>query len=88
MIPQLIIPIKNALNTRDPKVMVRAIRVLQALIVADVGKPGGDLIGQALVPYYRQILPVFNIFKNCNTNIGDAKIILNKRTTTLVILLR
>ena len=22
------------------------------------------LIGQALVPYYRQILPVFNIFKN------------------------
>lgn len=30
------------------------------------------LIGQALVPYYRQILPVFNIFKNFNTNIGDA----------------
>ena len=29
------------------------------------------LIGQALVPYYRQILPVFNIFKNFNTNIGD-----------------
>ena len=36
------------------------------------------MIGQALVPYYRQILPVFNMFKNkrCNfivilVNIGD-----------------
>ena len=30
-----------------------------------------DMLGEALVPYYRQILPVFNIFKNFNTNIGD-----------------
>ena len=28
-------------------------------------------IGEALVPYYRQILPIFNIFKNKNVNIGD-----------------
>jgi hypothetical protein len=27
---------------------------------------GGALIGQALVPYYRQILPVLNIYKNKN----------------------
>ena len=27
----------------------------------------GDLIGEALVPYFRQILPVLNIFKNCNS---------------------
>jgi len=26
---------------------------------------------KALVPYYRQILPVLNIFKNHNSNIGD-----------------
>lgn len=30
------------------------------------------MIGEALVPYYRQILPIFNIFKNNNQNIGDA----------------
>jgi len=72
VIPQLIIPIKTALGTRDPKVMVRVIRVLQALVVADVGQDGGGMIGAALVPYYRQILPIFNVFKNCNTNIGDA----------------
>ena len=71
-VPQLIIPIKTALATRDHAVMVRVIRVLQALVVADVGQEGGGMIGAALVPYYRQILPIFNIFKNKNTNIGDA----------------
>ena len=27
--------------------------------------------GEALVPYYRQLLPIFNMYKNFNTNIGD-----------------
>lgn len=27
------------------------------------------MIGEALVPYYRQILPVFNLFKNKNGNV-------------------
>jgi len=31
----------------------------------------GEMIGEALVPYYRQILPIFNIFRNSNTNCGD-----------------
>lgn len=30
-----------------------------------------DTIGEALVPYYRQILPVLNLFKQNNQNIGD-----------------
>jgi len=30
-----------------------------------------DTIGEALVPYYRQILPVFNLFKMSNLNLGD-----------------
>ena len=30
-----------------------------------------DTIGEALVPYYRQILPVLNLFKIRNKNIGD-----------------
>mmetsp|Transcript_23745 Transcript_23745/g.59909 ORF Transcript_23745/g.59909 Transcript_23745/m.59909 type:complete len:358 (-) Transcript_23745:1767-2840(-) len=66
VIPQLIIPIKTALNTRDPEVIAIVLKVLQQLVVS------GELIGEALVPYYRQILPVLNIFKNKNTNIGDA----------------
>ena len=65
VIPQLIIPIKTALNTRDPDVISVVLKVLQELVVS------GDMIGEALVPYYRQILPVLNIFKQCNTNLGD-----------------
>jgi len=31
----------------------------------------GEMIGEALVPYYRQILPIFNIVKNKNDKLGD-----------------
>lgn len=31
----------------------------------------GEMIGEALVPYYRQILPIFNLYKNKNHNLGD-----------------
>merc|ERR1711998_413432 len=55
VIPQLIIPIKTALNTRQNKVIVKVLKVLQAL-----------------VPYYRQILPVLNIFIRQNDNLGDG----------------
>jgi len=30
-----------------------------------------ELIGEAVVPYYRQILPIFRLFYNKNANIGD-----------------
>lgn len=72
VIPQLIMPIKTALNTRDKKVLVKVLKILQFLVNCDANVPGGSgLIGQALVPYYRQILPVLNIFVNDNSNIGD-----------------
>ena len=29
------------------------------------------LAGEALVPYYRQLLPIFNLYRNHNVNIGD-----------------
>ena len=64
-IPQLIIPIKTALNTKDREVVCATLKVLQQLVVS------GELVGEALVPYYRQILPVFNYFKTNNKNIGD-----------------
>ena len=49
VIPQLIIPIKTALNTRDPEVICIVLQLLQKLV------DSGDLIGEALVPYYRQV---------------------------------
>ena len=56
VIPQLIIPIKTALNTRDPAVMCSALQLLQKLVSCN------DIVGEALVPYYRQLLPVLNIY--------------------------
>jgi hypothetical protein len=64
VVPQLIIPVKTALNTRDEEIMCTMLKVLQKLVLS------GDMIGEALVPYYRQILPIFNLFKNKNLNIG------------------
>jgi hypothetical protein len=72
VIPQLIIPIKTALNTREKEVIVKILKILQALVNCDTQNGGGGLIGQALVPYYRQILPVLNIFINNNENLGDG----------------
>jgi len=66
VIPQLIIPIKTALNTRDPEIVAEMLKVIQKLVVS------GEMIGEALVPYYRQILPVFNLLKNKNKNLGDG----------------
>ena len=65
VIPQLIIPIKTALNTRDPDIIATMLKVIQKLVLS------GEMIGEALVPYYRQILPIFNIFRNNNSSIGD-----------------
>mmetsp|Transcript_2427 Transcript_2427/g.6504 ORF Transcript_2427/g.6504 Transcript_2427/m.6504 type:complete len:339 (-) Transcript_2427:407-1423(-) len=65
VVPQLIIPIKTALNTRDPEVIVTTLKVLQALVLS------AEMVGEALVPYYRQILPVFNIFKMNTPSTGD-----------------
>ena len=72
VIPQLIIPIKGkdilmqvALNTRDPEIIAVILKIIQKLVLS------GEMIGEALVPYYRQILPVFNIFRNNNKNMGD-----------------
>lgn len=65
VIPQLIIPIKTALNTRDTEIVNVTLKILQALVLCS------DTIGEALVPYYRQILPIFNLLKTLNNNLGD-----------------
>jgi len=65
VVPQLIIPLKTALNTRDPEVMTTTLKMMQALVLS------AELVGEALVPYYRQVLPVFNIFKSSTPSTGD-----------------
>jgi len=65
VVPQLIIPIKTALNTRSPEIICTVIKVLISLVLS------AEMVGEALVPYYRQILPIFNLFKNSNKNMGD-----------------
>lgn len=75
VIPQLIIPIKTALNTRDPEIVNVTLKILQALVLCS------DTIGEALVPYYRQILPIFNLMKTKNSNLGD-KIEYGQRKST------
>ncbi|XP_054771686.1 parkin coregulated gene protein-like [Lytechinus pictus] len=67
VVPQLIIPIKNALNLKNKMILCTTLKVLQHLV-----RCGDQTVGEALVPYYRQILPVLNIFKNCNLNSGDS----------------
>ncbi len=68
VIPQLIIPTKAALDTRDPEVIVTVCKLLQAMLM--IGG-GSRAIGEALVPFYRQLMPTMSIYKSCNINIGD-----------------
>jgi len=66
VVPQLIIPIKKALNTRNKSIICKCLKVIQHLVVSTAH------VGEALVPYYRQILPMFNNFRTFNTNCGDG----------------
>lgn len=61
--PDLDLP--DALNTRNRQVICSTLKVLQHLVTS------ADMVGEALVPYYRQILPIFNIFKNMNSESRD-----------------
>lgn len=59
---QLNIFIIDALNTKIPKVMGATMRALQHLVRS------ADGVGEALVPYFRQILPILNLLKDKNGN--------------------
>jgi hypothetical protein len=65
VVPQLIIPLKEALNTRNSKILCKVCQILTLLCSSS------DLVGEALVPYYRQLLPVFNLFIAERKNLGD-----------------
>ena len=57
VLPQLIIPIKKALSTKNQEIICVTLKKIQKLVLS------AEMVGEALVPYYRQILPVFNLFK-------------------------
>ncbi|XP_065368176.1 parkin coregulated gene protein homolog [Calliphora vicina] len=65
VLPKLILPLKRAFNTRDKKIIIGALKVLQLMVLV------GPCVGQALVPYYRQLLAVCNLYKNINVNLGN-----------------
>ena len=62
-------PLTDALNTRNRKVICTTLKVLQHLVVS------ADMVGEALVPYYRQILPILNIYKNMNRELHVGGIV-------------
>ncbi|XP_003706096.1 parkin coregulated gene protein homolog [Megachile rotundata] len=66
VVPQLIIPIKKALNTKMPEIICTTLRAIQKLVQS------ADCVGEALVPYFRQILPVLNLLKDRNVNLGEG----------------
>lgn len=49
---------KEALSTKSHEIMCVTLKKLQKLVLS------GEMIGEALVPYYRQILPTLNLFKS------------------------
>ena len=55
-LPDLIKPIRLALNTKDPDIVHAALRALQKIVLSNYG------VGEALVPFYRQLLSVMNLF--------------------------
>lgn len=65
-VPSLIIPLKKALNSRDIPTMCKAINTLQLMLRVE------PRCGELLVPYYRQLLPAFNLYFRSTKNIGDA----------------
>jgi len=65
VVPQLVLPLKAALNTRDAEVVTTTLKVLQQLVLCT------DMVGETLVPYYRQLLPVMNIFKTRTNSTFD-----------------
>jgi hypothetical protein len=64
-IPLIIPPIREALATRDISILAIVLRSLQEVCKADVNA------GRALVPFYRIILPTFNMFTYKRENLGD-----------------
>lgn len=65
-VAHLVLPMKQNLSTRNPAVICVQLKVLQKMVQCC------SYVGEALVPYYRQLLSVFNLFITKRVNCGDA----------------
>ncbi|GLE04689.1 hypothetical protein PINS_up013668 [Pythium insidiosum] len=65
-LPLLVLPMKQNLMTRHHKILCVQMKVLQKLVLCC------PYAGEALVPYYRQLLSIFNLFITKRVNCGDA----------------
>ncbi len=67
VVPQLVLPIKKALDTKNRQTICKVLQVIQHLVKSSPN------VGEALVPYYRQILPTFNLvlLLDKRSNLGD-----------------
>ena len=64
VLPEIVLPLKRALDSKNPRIVVRAIKVFQAMLTT---KPE---VAESLVPYYKNLLPCFSKHFNENKNIG------------------
>jgi len=65
-LPEVVAGLRRALDTRDPPVLLAALGCVEELVGCNAG------VGEALVPYYRQLLSVMNLFLAKRENLGDA----------------
>ena len=81
LIPLLVMPLRAAINTRAQQPMVRTLAALKRLAGlggegilsgAEPPPPQGTLVGAALLPYYRQLLPTLNLYAQRALNLGDG----------------
>lgn len=75
--------IAEALNTKIPEIICMTMRAIQRLVRS------GECIGESLVPYFRQILPIPNLLKDKNGKLiyifSEKKKISKKHTRCILI---
>ena len=77
----------DCLNTRDQNILIKVLHILQLLVKSDTNTADATrkgLVGRALVPYYRQLLPVLNIFCEATKRQVTDKIEYSQRRGTNV----
>jgi len=62
VVPLLIIPFRHALNTRIPEVLTRTVEAMKAIATCDIKLSSGPMAAKAMVPYFRQLLAIINIY--------------------------
>ena len=64
-LPHLVQPMRATLNSKDPTKVCYILNLIQKMVKTY------PPMGEALIPYYRQLLPVLALFKAKNANLGD-----------------